>query len=353
MGVELAVHGHDHVDFRTLAPTEARRQLERAGVAFDRNGITYEGFRCPYLSCTGHLTGIVPRGMFQYSSNDAIKWDFMSQSPGGATYAQLDEFYGGTCASKTLSLPRFKNDLIELPVSLPDDLQLIDGMGLPAEEIKEVWLEILAKTHRRGELFAPLFHPESFDLIWPAVEAVVRRAQALDPSVWIAQLGEVARWWRERSLFGARMSDEGRGLRVDLDCSLCATVLARDWPDQRAAIAWDGRYCIIAERTLWLDSALRPFVGLGRVGEQTTHFLSEQGYVLDLSPRARSCTVYIAGEEGLATKTEIELLEQIESTAGPLLKFSRWPHGAKSVLCLAGDLDALSLRDYASRLMNR
>jgi hypothetical protein len=31
-------------------------------------------------------------------------------------------------------------------------------------------------------------------------------------------------------------------------------------------------------------------------------------------------------------------------------KFSRWPHEAKRAFCFAGDLDALSLRDYGRRL---
>jgi hypothetical protein len=34
----------------------------------------------------------------------------------------------------------------------------------------------------------------------------------------------------------------------------------------------------------------------------------------------------------------------------PLVKLGRWPDGAKSALCLTGDLDALSLVDYLSRV---
>jgi len=46
----------------------------------------------------------------------------------------------------------------------------------------------------------------------------------------------------------------------------------------------------------------------------------------------------------------VDLIEHIEASPGPLMKLGRWPDAAKSAFCLAGDLDALSLRDYMGRL---
>jgi peptidoglycan/xylan/chitin deacetylase (PgdA/CDA1 family) len=352
-GVEFAVHGYDHVDFRMLEPAEARRQLVQAVAAFDQAGVAFEGFRCPYLSYTDEVASVVPKGVFRYSSNEAIRWDVFPGRIGGATYAQLDEFYAGALASETVSTPRSADGLIEIPVALPDDLQLLDGVGLRGEEIAEPWLRILEETHRRGELFAPLLHPETFDHIRVAIEGVIQRARQLEPAVWTAQLREIASWWKERSRFAAAASVEGRALRVDLLCSKRATVLARDWAEPVGSGSWEGRYRVISNRTVRLDPGIRPFVGLSGVSGRLAEFLGEQGYIVDLGPKASSCTVHIDGERVRATSNDVQLVDYIESTAGSLLKFGRWPDGAKSALCLAGDLDALSLRDYASRLLPR
>jgi peptidoglycan/xylan/chitin deacetylase (PgdA/CDA1 family) len=350
-GVELALHGYDHVDFRTLEPAEARRQFECAAAAFERSGISFDGFRCPYLSYTDALADVVQLNAFEYSSNKAIAWDVLPGRTGGATYAQLGELYAAARAVETVSMPWTANGLIEIPVSLPDDLQLLDGFGFRGQSVTEAWLPILEATHRRGELFAPLFHPETFDLIRVAMEGVIERALTLRPRVWMAQLREIARWSKEGAAFAATTTIEERALRIDLDCSSRATVLVRDWPDRAGTTHWHDRYDVTAARTLRIASDVRPFVGLADVDVRVARFLREQGYILDDGPQAPSCTVCVSGD--VAVRNQVELVDYIESTAGPLLKFSRWPDGARSALCFAGDLDALSLRDYASRLLPR
>jgi Polysaccharide deacetylase len=359
MGVELAVHGYDHVDFRSLSLEEARRQFERAADAFSRSGISFDGFRCPYLSYTDNLADIIPGSTFEYSSNTAISWDLAalrdarSRRAGGATYAQLEEFYSGSPASEAVSTPRTTGALVEIPVSLPDDLQLLDGVRMRAEPIRTTWLEILDETHRRGELFAPLFHPESFDSLRVAVVGVAQQARELEPAVWTAQLRDIARWWKERSTFAATTSIVDGLLRIELVCCERATVLARDWPEEDDTEAWEGRYGVLSPRSVRLDPRTRPFVGISGAGERTVEFLREQGYLLDLSAEAQSCTVCIDETRESDLRSEVQLLDYIESTQGPLLKLSRWPDGTKSALCFAGDLDALSLRDYAARFIRR
>lgn len=81
----------------------------------------------------------------------------------------------------------------------------------------------------------------------------------------------------------------------------------------------------------------------------TASFLHEHGYVVDTSDDAVHCSVYL--DDVTRADGEVELLERIESSAAPLLKLGRWPNGARSALCIAGDLDALSLGDYASRFL--
>ena len=100
-------------------------------------------------------------------------------------------------------------------------------------------------------------------------------------------------------------------------------------------------------RTVEVDAPIRPFVGAVGADGGTVAFLTEMGYVVDDGPNARECTLVLDG----AVRSPVELIRYIEESEGPLMRFSKWPSEAKSALCLAGDLDALSLRDYARRLV--
>src|SRR5439155_1296640 len=54
---------------------------------------------------------------------------------------------------------------------------------------------------------------------------------------------------------------------------------------------------------------------------------------------------------GFASTTwrEAELLEAIDASGGPLVRLGRWPAGARSALAATGDIDAITLLDFALR----
>jgi hypothetical protein len=171
--------------------------------------------------------------------------------------------------------------------------------------------------------------------------------------VWMTQLREIARWWRERASFEALTSSDGQFLQVDFHCSERGTVLARDWTGEARTRAWNERYRVLSDRTIRVDPGRRPFVGITSSREQTANLLREQGYLVETGEGASSCTVRIDQRLDSTFKSDVERLAHVESTAGPLLKFSRWPNEAGSAFCFAGDLDALSLREYTDRLLPR
>jgi len=47
--------------------------------------------------------------------------------------------------------------------------------------------------------------------------------------------------------------------------------------------------------------------------------------------------------------TEIAVLARIDAGPGPLVRLGRWPNGARSALAVTGDVDALTLGDFAIR----
>jgi peptidoglycan/xylan/chitin deacetylase (PgdA/CDA1 family) len=346
-GAEFAVHGYDHVDFRKLSRADATAQFSRALDAYREAGVPCDGFRCPYLSYTPELVGTWPEGAFSYSSNRAVAWRAASLDADNPVFAQFAEFYAAVSAEEEVSLPSTTGQVVEIPCSVPDDLELFDGLSLGEQGMHDAWLEVLREVHRRGELFAPLFHPESFDLMQGPIEDLLDAAHALVPAVWLTQLRDVARWWREKQAFTAHASAGDGGLHVELRCSPRGTVLVRDWPAPVRSRPWDGRWAVLDATAVDVEDPVRPFVGVAAGDRDVAAFLTEQGYVVDDGPTARDCTVVIDGAPG----SHVDLVERIEGSPGPLLRFSRWPSEAKCAFCLAGDLDALSLRDYARRLV--
>ena len=355
IGVELAVHGYDHVDFQGLTSEEASHQFAMATDAFGRNGIQFEGFRCPYLSYSNKLVGTIPRGAFKYSSNRAIWWDVLHNGQaekGTAIYRKLQHFYRAESSNVTIATPNLTGQLVEIPASLPDDIQLRDGLNLGKQGLLEAWTQILHLTHQRGELFTLLFHPELFDECKPAFESILTNAKLLRPGVWIAPLHEVSKWWLEKSRFSARVRSNSSGLHITFECSDRATVLIRHLETAEPTQAWNGEYRILQGRSLTITDDQRPFVGISpAIPEKTKTFLLEQGYILDMSNDTPRCGLYLDSEALSKCNTQLQLIEYIELSQAPLVRFWRWPREAKSVLCVTGDLDATSLADYATRFL--
>jgi peptidoglycan/xylan/chitin deacetylase (PgdA/CDA1 family) len=389
-GAEIAVHSYDHVDLAAYPLAVAQEQLLRAMDAFARHGIEAHGFRCPYLSCTDELLDSSTAEMFRYSSNRGIDWngwqdrvaehsgvDQVAQQSGvdkvpersgvsqtgrftSVIYDTLQGFYQAPSAQERVCVPWRRAHLVEIPLCLPDDLELFDGLHLTWQEVAQVWLYILHQTHQRGEMFMLLYHPE---LAWRCREAflvALNEAHRLTPAVWLARLQEIAAWWEEKAGFSHAVFTADAGLQVVLHCSGRATILARGLPPSPADAPWgrvpehsgvDKGYWRITSRVLTVPAAMRPFVGLpAQTPPAVADFLKEQGYLLEIGADAQRCAVYLDDATLSRLTSQVALINHIESTPGPLLRYGRWPDGAKSAFCISGDLDALSLWDYASRL---
>ncbi len=350
-GVELAIHGFEHVDFRSLTREDSLRQVTRATEAFELAGISFKGFRFPYLSYSHEMKGFIPDGLFSYSSNEAVWWNVagIAESDDGrsAIFDHLSDFYRATPAGESLVLPRSVDDLIEIPVSLPDDLQLLDGLRLGEDRMVEAWVELLHSSHERGSIFTVLMHPEAFDLCAGAYERLLAEARKLSPPVWIARLGDVADWWRELSAFSARVD----GSSIEFNCSSRAVVLARGLEDT-SGTPWTGGYRILQDRAISFRDGQLPFVGADLdVPPERVARLEELGYLVKHGGEAERCAVRIDAEALRVVEDDRDLVALVESQTGPLVRYWHWPDGAGSALCITGDLDALSLLDYSARIL--
>ena len=350
LGTELALHGFDHVDFRDLTTTQAKAQFDLAAAAYQSSEIEYRGFRSPYLSYYDDLLGLLPDGV-GYSSNKAIWWNGCSSNRPQAessVFATMQRFYSAVPAEVEVSVPSAQLDVVEIPASLPDDLLLYDGLGLGPDGARQAWLGILRETHRRGELFTLLFHPESFSLMRTAIEAVLTEARSLSPGVWVARLRDVESWWREKAAFSVDFDDRAMHFR----CSDRATILVRSVDAAETTRPWHGAYALLQSRTLTLGGSPRPLLGIAPgTPQQAMDFLAEQGFLLDTTERAADCEVVVDAGVVERAGTPLGLVRHVEATTAPLVRYWRWPNAMRSALCVTGDLDSFSLVDYAVRFL--
>jgi len=353
-GAEIAVHSYQHLDLNSMTLAKAKEQLDKAITTFNLLGINAHGFRCPYLSHSDELLESIDKGLFGYSSNKAVWIDVTQLNTAGEQsiiFNSLRRFYNPKLFTEYVSVPRSRANMIEIPVCVPDDLQLHDGLNLKSEGISQAWIEMLNQTHQRGELFNLIFHPELGSVCKDSFEDLLQKATLFRPFVWIARLQDICEWWCEKSRFGVEVSPTSTKLIINFACSPRATVVVRGIDNHIDADAWVAPYWRLNSRIFETPAAPRPFVGIAPgVPEHIGLFLQDQGYILDGSEQAMHCSVYIDGTVLGKLTTEVQLIEYIEKSAGPLVRYWRWPNGAKSALSITGDLDAITLIDYATRL---
>ncbi len=358
LGAELAIHGYDHIDFHSLSHEEAASQFARAQQAYQESGIQSSGFRCPYLSYSDRLLDTLPQEGYRYSSNKAIWWDVVdttgAQGEATAIFESLKGFYDAAAAGDTVAVPHVHGRVVEIPVSLPDDLQLYDGLQLGEQGLSQAWQEILHQTHRRGELFVLLFHPESFYYCAEAFRHVLQQAQQLAPPVWRATLHEVGEWWWEKADFRADVATaaEPDTLQISFTCSPRATILVRNLTVREPAHPWHGAYQVLEGQHCTVAATPRPLLGvLPDVPAETVTFLREQGYLVEHGEMAAQCGLCLDAATLAGLTSQVALINHIEASTAPLVRFWRWPANHRSALAITGDLDALSLQDYAARVL--
>jgi peptidoglycan/xylan/chitin deacetylase (PgdA/CDA1 family) len=355
-GVEFGVHGNRHVDHSLLTLKTQRRQLRCAQETFGRWSIKSTGFRAPYLRSGPNLSKALEITGFSYDSSRTILWQIENpQIPAHiaeAAYKRIISFCDPLYADTHPALPQIYGRLVEIPVSLPDDEILIDRLGGGSSALVEnIWLDILSQTYRRGEVFTIQLHPERATLCAPGLAVLLDKARTFTPPVWITSLNEVAAWWRSHAdavIDIQKTSDSA--WRFSVKEPVSATILARDVEVYEPTSLWADGYWQVAGATCTVQSPRQPIIGASQRSAHTmVNFLRQQGYIVQIADDAKNYSIYLDRED-FTLQDHLSLLAQIEERNTPLVRLSRWPGGAKSALCITGDLDAVTALDYFWRL---
>jgi hypothetical protein len=325
-----------------LTAAEQAGQIGRAIDLFNKHGISFRGFRSPYLKYNEATLKAVEQAGFEYDSNLPFYWA-PPEFAAGITASEQDglrrglDFYKPVKYPAERSLPRLIRGLVEIPVSLPDDEILLDRVGMDPARIGDVWLEMARMALARGELLTLQLHPERLTILRDALCRTLEFART-GGDFWIATLSEISAWWRGRAAANVKLTSAGRDLyRIDLEGSgghdLMPEVVS---PDGRREALGPGR-SIAAE--------MMPIIGLGPGTSQDFRMhLRNHGYLFDITDDRQSCSVFIERD------VEDRNLETVLAGArGPLIRLERWPRPFRAAMAITGDIDCLTLGDFLRR----
>lgn len=341
-GVELCVHSFVHNDLSRLSAEEQARQIGRAIDLFKKHGISFKGFRSPYLKYNGATLRAVERAGFDYVSNLPFYWappEFLERlgAAGKGGLRRGLEFYKPVEFPAERSLPRFVGNILEIPVSLPDDEILLDRVGIDAVRIGDTWLEMARMALERGELFTVQLHPERLSLLRDALCRTLDFART-SGDFWIATLYEISAWWKRRATAKLLLRSAGQGLYVvDLPESGADDLMLR--------VIQPGAEARVLEPAQTIASRVRPVVGLHPgTSQHFRRYLRENGYLFEITEDKSEYTVFIEHDVDGTTLSRI-----IAGAGDPVICLDRWPRPFCAALAVTGDIDCLTLGDFFRR----
>ena len=225
---DLAVHGYRHISYEDLPFDEKRSDLDAACTVFSNLGLLLRGFRAPYLRADRETLDLVRSRGFLFDSS--------------TTQFALPRGHPITRAVRLLIATRYGTDsvvpsvamhptLVEMPVSLPDDEILVDGLGLRNTtglwHAFEAMMEIASST---GSHLILQVHPERFHICEAALELLIEKA--VDTGGWLTPLSEASDWI-VRSPGSSRRWPDGHSFALsitgDLDAASIGDFASRIW----------------------------------------------------------------------------------------------------------------------------
>jgi peptidoglycan/xylan/chitin deacetylase (PgdA/CDA1 family) len=351
-GVEFAIHGLVHDDHSLRSLDEQRASIARAAELFRAAGVPYRGFRCPFLRGNAATDEAVrDLGMLYHSTQPVV---FPTAPSLGAREEEamrrtLRHLYSSAVDAGRIAVrPALRGGVIHIPVALPDDEIMVERLRLSEAEQTAVWLATLDETWKQGELFTVQLHPERTDECAAALAATLAEARARRPAVWIATLERIAEWWRRRARTRLEVLplEDGR-YRVRMDGDPAATLLVRGLPEVDAQ-PWSGVDRVARAPELEVACGRRPVVGVSpQTPGSVLAFLAEEGFPAE---RGEDPARFGAWVDADGSTDEKRILAMVDASDGPLVRLSRWPAGARSALSVTGDIDCMTLQDFALRL---
>lgn len=190
-GADLAIHGYQHRSYAGMTGEEQAVDLDAAISAFGRNGLVAEGFRAPYLATNPATFRALESRRFVYDSS-VPEFYLASADLISHQAKQLADIRYGSMPAVPLSR-KDTRALTELPVALPDDEILVDGLGVrTSPALARVLNSMVERARASGGHLILQIHPERFHIFADALHSVLDGATA--DGAWKPSLAEAAAW---------------------------------------------------------------------------------------------------------------------------------------------------------------
>ena len=352
---EFAIHGNTHKNYKHLNFDEQVSQIHIAGKVFEEFRVPFYGFRAPYLSWNEYTLEALQQNKLLWESDEAFLWNGFAKYVKGRHFHKraIQLLYNPLDAEKNILIPRLEKDIVSVPIGLPDDEMLVDRYGInDSALIEKIWLESFRKSYQRGDISVIHLHPERFPMCGKAMEGLLETIKSFNPPVWITGMKEIAEWWKERSKFTVSFQSKGdRGYKVKCECSDKATILGSNFSGQCSPEYFHQRYWPIKEREFFVESGIvKPCLGVHpQCSDALCKFLRNEGFPCELSEEESGYSIFLKGYETFNRENEIDLLEKIERSTHPIVRYWLWPDGKKNAIVTTHDLDCLTLTDFFLR----
>lgn len=192
--IEWGIHNDSHTDLSRFGKEHQKKHIDNAVEVFNNLNIPFKGFRAPYLKTNDVTLELIDNGnKFLYDSSVSMLWDEVYNETNNS-YQWTLKFYNPQLHSKINSLPRIYRNIVQIPVSLPDDDILLDRDMLDANSVMAIWKKLLNICYEKKDIFVLQLHPERFCELNIVLDSLIKHAKHFDPPVWITTLNEVALW---------------------------------------------------------------------------------------------------------------------------------------------------------------
>jgi hypothetical protein len=184
------IGGHDTKHDGALIFEKFDNKVKRVGKCRARleslSDSEIRGFRSPLLQHSRELLYALSKAGFEYDSS-APSWEPLSPT-------SLRPHGVGTV------FPFQVSGMLEIPVSLPQDHQLIRVVGLTVSEAVQELLRVSARIREIGGICVLLIHPDYEFGDQENSEEYYRLLEGFrsDPECEVLTLGELSRWWTHR-----------------------------------------------------------------------------------------------------------------------------------------------------------
>ena len=344
--VDLALHGHHHIDHALLEGSHQRDEIAKGIEKFRKHGLEVSGFRGPFLRFNDETEEAVATNGLPWVSQTVMLFN------GTTSTHELNQnnktrhvlkFYTQKSHVQEPSIPGWGSHCLEIPVSLPDDEIIIDRLGITdASKITEIWLDMLKISRRQGELLNVVLHPERIDLVAKPLSTLLETAVS-QGDIWVAPLHEISQWWHERSSSSLEIRDDhgSETCQIWVNGSRRASLALSQPSGAMDFIDFERN------RPFTISNGFRPVIGLSPdFCDKGGECLINEGFVVETNGDLSRCAFTF---NGTCTMNRRQLLESLKQAQGPLVRMWRWPNGFKSALAITADVDAITLWDFIRR----